>query len=80
MTKVLLPSSITVHSTWGRIHTILHQINDAMLEPDFDMQLFEEDKLASKMIHITVFANKKTYIEAINNFLTWWYHQNIKND
>lgn len=71
MTK--LPSKIPSNSSWNHIHSIIAQINKVMLLPSFDMELFSEDNFHSKLINITTFANRKTYIEGINNFLMWYY-------
>lgn len=69
----LLPAAISVDSSWDHIHKTLAQINSVMLDPDFDIPLFSENKTASMLTRITIFEDKTVYIDNINKFLIWYY-------
>lgn len=68
------------NASWDIIHETIDEINEATLEDDFDFQLYQEDKIATRLSHITTFANKETYIEAINDFLTWYWDQTAEQN
>lgn len=69
----MIPISET--STWDFIHNTIEQINLYSIEDWFDLQLMQESRRASRLSHITAYADKETFIGAINDFISWFNEQ-----
>jgi hypothetical protein len=54
-----------------------YKFNMCPEEQSWDYQLFIEDNEVNKILHLTIFCEKKTVVEAINQFLIF-YNENNK--
>lgn len=73
--------NVKYHTSWDWLMPVVEQIRKGISFRTFeiDYQLFYEDKKASSIFHLYIYASRDTVHEAVHQFIQW-YNQNKPNE